>query len=118
MFLAVGMYLVFTLDCKDLYHYVARCYIVYSLTFLYLLQNYSYHPIWLCHFSGAQILVVFLSSVTFTIVILEFRDACDAIFPAVSMCLMTYSPLYKLVRFFVCDPPTASPRETRTITSK
>ena len=107
MFLAVGMYLVFTLDCKDLYHYVARCYIVYSLTFLYLLQNYSYHPIWLCHFTGAQILTVFLLSVSFTIVMLEFRNACDTILPVVSVCLATYSPMYKLVRFFVCDPPTA-----------
>lgn len=107
MFLAVGMSLVLTLDCEGMYHYVARCYMVYSLTFLYLLQNYSCHPIWLCHFTGAQILTVFLLSVSFTIVMLEFRNTCDAILPVVSVCLATYSPMYKLVRFFVCDPPTA-----------
>ena len=107
MFLAVGMYLVLTLDCEGMYHYVARCYMVYSLTFLCLLQNYSCHPIWLCHFTGAQILTVFLLSVSFTIVMLEFRNTCDAILPVVSVCLATYSPMYKLVRFFVCDPPTA-----------
>ena len=105
MFLAVSMYLVFTLDCEGMYHYVARCYIVYSLTILYLLQNYSNQPIWLYHFSGAQILIVFLFSATFTIVIVEFRDACDAVFPAFSMCLMLCSPGYNLVCFFVCDPP-------------
>jgi len=115
MFLAVGMYLDFTLDCEGMYHYAARCYIVYSLTILYLLQNYSNQPIWLYHFSGAQILIVFLFSATFTILIVEFRDACDAISPVFSMCLMLYSPVYKLGCFFVCDPPTVMTDSTKDL---
>ena len=115
MFLAVSMYLVFTLDCEGMYHYVARCYIVYSLTILYLLQNYSNQRVWLYHFSGAQILIVFLFSATFTIVIVEFRDACDAVFPFFSIGLMLCSPGYKLVCFFVFDPPTVMSQSTKDL---
>jgi len=74
--------------------------VVYSLALLYIVQNYPYKLIPVHRFSAQQIQVLFLFSVILTIVTIEFRDACDVLFPVLGMFMMVYTPIYKCVQFF------------------